>query len=141
MRALIGDIHYGDRGAEWLLSSAMLGLSVVLTLPGNSLSIPAYRFFDSFAFGDIGWCAIFGVVGGVSLSVLWWNGRSPRSAVYRRACSATRFMIWGQLFASLVGVSIFGPRPVAPGAGIYGTFLLFELISFYRAVRDVRYRR
>ena len=141
MRALIGGIHYGDRGAEWLVSSAMVSIGIVLLMPGDSLSIPAYRFFDEFHFGDAGWSAVFLTVGGASLATLWWNGRSPRSSTYRRVACAVRFMLWMQLFVSLMAVSMFGPRPVAPGAGFSATFMLFELISFYRAMRDVRYRR
>ena len=129
----------GNRQLEWFSACVMVGWSIILALPGDSLAAPQFAAFHRLGLTETFWTALFGFVGAGRLVALYINGKSPRTPYARMLGALFGFLSWGQV-AIQVGQGGYNAYGAAStGIAPYGLLAVAELISIYRASYDARY--
>lgn len=118
----------------------MVGMAAVLILPGDSLQSPIFAEFHAFNLTETFWAGAFGSMGVGRITVLWINGRSPKTPIFRVLGAAFGFISWGKLAVMLHNGSYAAYGAESLGLGIYGPLMMIEAISIYRASYDARYQ-
>jgi len=115
------------------MAVVMAGWGIIMLLPADTFSQPAYAGFRAIFGSENGIGAAMLVLGTLRLSALWVNGRLRRITYWARNWSAgIAWLVWiGMLFAhSLSGV-------VGVWIVFYLAFAITEFINGGRAARDI----
>ena len=127
-----------DRSVEWLCAWLMLAWAITLILPGDTLSVPAFRGFRHHGLTAPYWCAFFGVLGGGRLTALTINGRWPKTARIRQIGAFFGAFSWVQI-ALLLFIAHQPNAPWSPSFLICCVLAVFEFLTLRRAAFDGRY--
>ncbi len=132
---------HATRDTEWLCAFAMLAFAIVLAFPGNSFANPAFAVFRRIGFTESLVGPVLSAVGALRISVLFVNGRSPRTPFFRVVGAFVGLLVWLQLAVALLigSEEVFGVVP--PVASLYAVLVGAELRSIMRASFDGRYQR
>ncbi|MBJ3776412.1 hypothetical protein [Acuticoccus mangrovi] len=141
-RFLVGVTAHG-RLNEWVASLVLLGIAVVLMLPGNTFAIsPGFVAFARWIGGEAALGVPVAVIGTARVAALLVNGRIPYSHRFRAAgavLGAAVFMSLAILFAAPIAT---GATAAASTAVTTYLVLAFgDLIAAWRSGADVRLAR
>ena len=132
---------HADRSMEWFSASAMLVWCLVLSQPGDTLTLsPSFSEFVRSGFTETRLAAVFGIIGGSRIVALIINGRWPRSPLFRISGAILGCVIWGQIaWLQYLGSTASGA--ISTGVGVYALLALADSANIYRAAFDARYHR
>lgn len=146
-----------ERAIEWTSALVLLVWAVTLALPGEMLDEARYKAFNAIPIGDLGWSMLFAFFGAVHLTVLYINGRSPKTPYWRVACSLFGFIIFLWMSSALAerlfiidvtwlssdGLYLVGTvqTQIGPDWGVYLVLAMGNWLSIYRATKDCRYQK
>jgi len=123
--------RYSGRTIEWMLSLVMLIWAALLLADPDMFELPIYVNFR-LLLPEEAWIVIFVVLAGARFNALARNGPWRWSAIWRAAVALAGAMIWAMFAVAF----ILADPPVPSAWATYPVFVLCELISLWRAVRD-----
>lgn len=131
---------------EWTMACALLGMSIVLALPGDSLDRTALRPLVESGISEPALAAFFGIVGSLRVYALLSNGYlnngvvKPSGATIRAWCSVMGAIIWAEFALTLVIDAFYSPS-VSMFMPVMAALSVSEFLSSGRARRDAVERR
>lgn len=131
-----------NRLFEWVTTSMMLGSGVVMVLSPTTIESGAFSPLLASGISQA-WiatvCLLFGVV---RISALVANGIwQPWGPRARAVCAVVAAFLWFQLAAALLVGSGLATGTVSPSVPVYVSLMVGEIISAFRASRDVRFNQ
>jgi hypothetical protein len=128
--------YCGNRLFEWVMTAAMLGLTIEIMLWPETIKASAFRFMlEMISTQFLGW--FFLIAGSLRVAALIANGSWPVYGPYLRSFTAgATALIWMQMDAALLVLVPINEAP-SPGIPVYFALTIGELISCYRALSDV----
>lgn len=125
-----------NRRVEYYSALVLIGWSVTLLLPGNTISgVYTYMPLLYRGWSEEGLAYLFGIVGVLWLGALWVNGNHRRSPVIRCMGAFTGVLIWLNVTLLFLGESL-KTGIWSPSIPAYGLLMLFDLASCYRSASD-----
>jgi hypothetical protein len=121
------------RSVEWLLASLMVAWGVGLSVPGNTMDLPAYRLLGALAPEPV-WAAWSLGIGGLRMVALYINGSWRRTPLIR-TLGAMFGVIWWLVLAFCFASADISPMPAA--VMWYPVLIAFEGYSVARGARDI----
>lgn len=131
--------YCGNRLFEWVMTAAMLGLALEISIWPETIQASAFRFILlAVSTQFLGW--FFLVAGAVRIAALVANGSWPVYGPWVRAvASGAAALIWAQMDIALFILIPLNDAP-SPGIPVYFALTIGELISCYRALSDAEPR-
>lgn len=126
------------RATEWLTSLVLLGIAVVLSLPGDTLASPSFRSFKDLGLDEAMVSTPIALLGSARLVALYINGnwrKSPEMRMIGAVCGAS---IFAMISMALLWPTFTHGHAVSTGASTYLVLALFDALAAYRSGADVR---
>lgn len=124
-----------SRALDWTCAAMILAWGIVLLLPGETFTSPAYEFLADLG-TEAAWGSTLIVIGALRVVALIVNGHwQEGSPVMRAVAAALGVIVWSLFLAGFVDLSI-ARSAVSPGAGVYLVLLGADLFSCARAGAD-----
>ena len=139
---LVGMTAHG-RFNEWIGALVLLGLSITLSLPGDTFATaPSFASFAPWFGGEAALAVPVAIIATARIAALLVNGRIPYSHRFRAGCAilgASVFMGLALLFAAPLASG----ATAAPSLAVttYLVLALGDLVAAWRAGADVRLTR
>jgi len=133
--------HCTNRLQEWCCAVMQTQLGILIVFSDVALRTKPQLAFQ--AIMNMGLPALYiGFlllgVGVLRLVALWQNGMwNPRGPIYRAAGAGFGMVIWSQLFYGICEVW-WNTGDIYLSFAIWNTLAAFELVSFLRALRDIK---
>lgn len=128
------------RATEWVITGVLLGFSILLALPGNTLARTNLVVLEAWGFPDQCIAIIYGTCGLLRLWALYINGRrtglTARIRVFTAILSA---ILWMNLTAIVYYVVLTNGGVATIGMVTWPAFAAMDFISVARAWRDAKY--
>lgn len=129
---------YRDRLFEWVMTLAMLGLSVQIILWPNTIEASSIVLILRLVSPE-NMAVFFGVFGLMRIAALIANGSWPTHGPRLRAMGAgSAALMWGQMFVALLMLAPFNQGVPSPELPVYFALTIGEIVSAYRAMTDER---
>lgn len=128
------------RATEWLVTFILLGFSIVLLLPGNTLARTSLNVLHVWGFNETSLAIVYLICGVMRLTALYINGRrtglTARIRVFTAILSA---ILWMNLAAIVYYVVLTQGGVATFGLVTWPAFAAMDFISVARAWRDAKY--
>lgn len=127
--------HFPARAPEWISATTMTVWGAYVILHPEVMGQPAFRILNDMSWGQPAgnfWGLLTFFVGITRLCALFVNGAFSRTPLIRLATSMVSAFVWTQL---TVGLWLL--PEASTGVVMYGSFVLVDLLSAYRASQDV----
>ena len=130
-----------NRLFEWIMAIMMLQIAVTLAMPGDTLGRGALRMLqEQMGLGESFIAVLLGCIGTLRCAALYANGNIPvHGPRARTAGSAIGALTLAVLMATMLYDSF------VSGSGsilvpVFGSLIIGEVVSAYRATRDGRFK-
>jgi len=128
--------HCGNRVFEWYAAVVMVGMGVMMFLPGNSLQSGQFRHFRLEVMNEFVVAFSVGGIGLMRCVALFLNGNWPHYGPILRIVGAmVGSVVWTLLALVLLANSYILAVP-SIGIPTYACMIVFEIYSVYRAGVD-----
>ena len=130
-----------NRGLEWMFAFGMLFAAFILALPGDSLDRSALRPLAYYGLSETSLAILFASVGTLRGVALFANGALPYwGPLMRMIGSLVGVMMWFTLTSLLMYDWLVVGNPPTVHMAIDGMLIGGEIISYYWALRDGRFK-
>lgn len=131
---------FRDRLFEWVMTVAMLGLSIEIAIWPGTIGASSFRYILHIVSAE-NMAFFFGIFGGLRIAALIANGSWPVHGPRLRAMgAASASLMWAQMCVALLMLAPLNNGVPSPGLPVYFALTIGELVSAYRAMTDERPR-
>jgi hypothetical protein len=124
------------RRIEYFSASVMLGWSVILAMPGDTLSTQdAFGSFLERGWTEVQLAVLFGLGGALWITALWINGHHRRTPVVRCLASLVGVALWSHI-ASLLIMHGLQSGVWSTGIAPYALLAFNNILSCYTSAVD-----
>lgn len=126
------------RAAEWLTSSVLLVMALILAVPGETMAAPTFRVLLDLGLDDAALSAPIALLGTARLAALYINGAWRRSPMLRMIGAILGSMIFGVLAVAFALPSLIHGAALSIISGVFFVMALFDALAAHRSGADVR---
>lgn len=128
------------RATEWIITFVLIGFSVVLILPGNTIARTNLMVLETWGFTEFWLSIIYGSCGLCRLAALIVNGRStPLTARVRILTAMMSAVLWMNLTMIVYYIVLSNWTVATIGMVTWPAFAAMDFVAIARAWRDAKY--